>query len=139
MKKYKITLTAELESLKKVQEFIENFAYENDLSPKTLFNLNLIIEEIVVNICSYSYPENEKGMFTVEISLENEEIHLTFIDSGVPFDPSTKDVTFKDSVSNADIGGLGIHIVKELSKSFSYKYENNQNILKIVLSEKIKN
>ena len=139
MKKFKLTLPAELESLKKVQEFIENFAYENDLSSKTLFNLNLIIEEIVVNICSYSYSENEKGMFTIEISLENDEIILTFSDFGIPFDPSTKDVTFKDSVLNTDIGGLGIHIVKELSKSLSYKYENNQNILKIVLSGEKKN
>ena len=139
MKKYRITLTAELESFKNVQDFIENFAHENNLSPRTLFNLNLIIEEIVVNICSYSYPENEKGMFTVEISLENNEIILTFIDSGIPFDPSAKNVTFENSVSKADIGGLGIHIVKKLSKSLSYKYENNQNILKIVLASEIKN
>ena len=133
MKQLKITLPANNEALNLVKKSIENFADKNNLTPKTLFNLNLIIEEIVVNICSYAYTENRDGTFTMEISLQDNEINLTFIDNGIPFNPTEKDVSFADNISNADIGGMGIHIVKKLSKSLEYRYENNRNILKIIL------
>jgi len=133
LKQLKITLPANNEALNLVKKSIENFADKNNLTPKTLFNLNLIIEEIVVNICSYAYTENRDGTFTMEISLQDNEINLTFIDNGIPFNPTEKDVSFADNISNADIGGMGIHIVKKLSKSLEYRYENNRNILKIIL------
>jgi anti-sigma regulatory factor (Ser/Thr protein kinase) len=133
LKQFKSTFPAKNEALNLVKNSVEKFAKKNNLQLKTFFNLNLIIEEIVVNICSYSYPENKEGDFTIEISLQDNEIEITFIDNGIPFNPSAKDVSFADNLSDASIGGLGIHIVKKISKSLEYKYENNQNILKIVL------
>ena len=128
----KITLSAEKESLKKLNLFVEKFVEKINLSPKTLFNLYLIIEEIVVNICSYSYP-NGNGDFSLEIFYENNNITLIFEDSGIEFDPTQKKDNFQHDIEKARIGGLGISIVKQLAKSIEYKRIAGKNILKIIV------
>ena len=37
-----------------------------------------------------------------------------------------------DNIDDAEIGGLGIHITKELSDEISYEYANGENHLKII-------
>jgi len=133
LKNFKITLPAKKDSLAKVISLIEEFAEKYSIPPKTLFNLQLIAEEIIVNICSYAYPDKEKGEFSIELSILNGDILIIFKDSGIEFDPTTIEADTKQSVHNATIGGLGIHIVKELAKKIEYIREGNENILKILI------
>ncbi len=132
MKKFHLTIDAKKENLQRIIYLIENFAKEYNLDPKTKFYLQLIIEEIVVNICSYSYPKTT-GTLNIEITYLKGEIKIVFIDNGIAFDPTKKIKTIKKELENAQIGGLGIHIVKQLSKEIRYKRENDQNILTIVI------
>ena len=79
---------------------------------------------------------------TVEAKLDNLEQVLqfvdsqtaviTFIDHGVPYDPLAKDdpdVTL--SITEREIGGLGIFMVKKSMDDMVYEYQNGQNILTI--------
>ena len=57
---------------------------------------------------------------------------ITFLDSGVPYDPLAKadpDVTL--SAEERQIGGLGIFMVKKSMDSMEYKYQDGRNILVI--------
>ena len=59
-------------------------------------------------------------------------VSITFIDSGVPFNPLEKpdpDVTL--SVEERGIGGLGIFMVKKSMDDVQYSYDNGFNILTI--------
>ena len=62
-----------------------------------------------------------------------EQVFLTFIDQGVPFDPMQKedpDITLP--ASERQIGGLGIYMVKKSMDGVSYRYEDGCNILTIM-------
>ena len=55
---------------------------------------------------------------------------LVIKDNGFPFNPLEKeepDISL--SASEREIGGLGIFITKKTMDTFSYTYENGQNIL----------
>ena len=132
MKNFKLTVEAKKENLHKINSLIEKFVEEYDLNAKTQFDLQLIIEEIAVNICSYSYPD-ETGTLTIEMDYLDGDIKIVFIDNGIEFDPTKRVITTQKNLQDAQIGGLGIHIVKQLSKKIEYKRENNQNKLTIII------
>ena len=59
---------------------------------------------------------------------------MIFEDDGMKYDPT--DVSEPDltvSVSEREPGGLGILMVRKLSKDFIYQYIDGKNVLKIVL------
>ncbi|MBR5997441.1 MAG: ATP-binding protein, partial [Bacilli bacterium] len=70
------------------------------------------------------------------IRMEVEEdplaVMLTFIDSGMPYNPLAKedpDITL--SAEERQIGGLGIYMVKKSMDDVSYKFEDGKNIFTI--------
>ena len=60
---------------------------------------------------------------------------MTFSDNGTPYNPlETKEPDVTLSAEDRKIGGLGIFMVKKMTESMEYKYENERNILSIVIS-----
>ena len=96
--------------------------------------LDIAVEEVFVNVASYAYPQ---GTSTVDITLNfagtPTKLEITFADRGIPYDPlKKKDPNVKLSLEERQPGGLGVFIVKKTMDSVSYRYENGQNILKVV-------
>lgn len=95
--------------------------------------IDIAVEEIFVNIASYAYtPSTGSAEIRVQEDHDPEGITVTFIDSGVPYDPLMKpdpDVTL--SASERQIGGLGIYMVKKSMTDMTYRYEDGRNILTI--------
>ena len=87
-------------------------------------NIELSFEEIYTNIFSYAYPPFE-GEVEMSIKKENDDIVLRFVDWGVPYNPLEKsDPDINLPPEERPVGGLGIFMVKQLSKSVEYEYEN---------------
>ena len=129
----KITIEATVENLAAVTEFITSTLEEKDCSMKIIMQMELVIEEIFVNVASYAYRPNV-GPVTIckEISESPQAVTITFIDSGVAYNPLERedpDITL--SAEERDIGGLGIFLVKKNVDEISYERKDNQNILKI--------
>ena len=124
-------IKATRENLAKVNEAVEDFLADKPISFKTRTQIDLAVEEIYINIVSYAYPDSE-GNAEIILSENNNELFITFIDEGVPYDPLAKpdpDTTL--SASERQIGGLGIFLVKKIMDSVTYKYEDGKNILTI--------
>jgi hypothetical protein len=57
---------------------------------------------------------------------------LIFIDNSHPFNPLLKEKrTVQENMEQGIVGGLGISIIKSISKETEYVYANNKNILRI--------
>lgn len=85
----------------------------------------------MVNIIRYAYPAGEPG--DVHLSLaekDGQRIEIEFRDSGIPFDPtSRKEPDIRLAISEREIGGLGILLIKRIADGISYRREAGQNIL----------
>lgn len=118
-----IYLNPELNELYKLNEFILNIIKKDNLQ------IDLIVEEIFVNIVNYSNTE----FIAVNVSFENRTLVLEFIDNGIEFNPLKKDnPEFPETIEDADIGGLGIYLAKEMADETDYQYINGENHLKII-------
>lgn len=94
--------------------------------------VRLAVEELVVNIVDYAYPDGEEGYLDVDITRDDGGITLRFCDGGVPFNPLEKeppDTTLP--ISQRKIGGLGILFVTKVMDSVTYEYAGGQNILTV--------
>ncbi|MCL2762649.1 MAG: ATP-binding protein [Treponema sp.] len=123
------TVPARLDCLNAVFDFVGGVMQDSEIDLKWQYNINIAVEEIFVNIVSYAYPTGE-GSITVCLSVSPDKCTIEFRDNGTPFNPLAKpdpDTTL--SVSDREIGGLGIFIVKKLMDTMEYRYEDNNNIL----------
>ena len=123
-----LEIAADINNLDEVLAFIDADLEENDCPPKTQMQLDVAIEELFVNIAHYS--GSEKAIIQTEIN--SEIASITFIDSGVYYDPLAKpdpDVTL--SAEEREIGGLGIYLVKKSMDSINYERKDDKNILTI--------
>lgn len=96
--------------------------------------LDIAVEEIFVNIAKYAYDADGGGKADISFSFNDDEktVTIVFEDNGMPYNPLEKpdpDITL--SADEREIGGLGIFMVKNLTDSMDYSYENKTNILKI--------
>ena len=125
-----LTLPNDVQEVPQLATFVEEVCESHGVDMMTTMQLNLALEEAVVNVMTYGYPEGTKGY--VDISVQAESDCLTFVisDSGQPFDPTTKgDVDTTLPAEQRSIGGLGIHLVKQLMDSIQYEYKDGHNTL----------
>ena len=126
-----LTVLAKTENLEQVLEFVNGLLEEKNSPMNLVFELDIAVEELFVNIAHYAYTP-EVGEATIQISFENDSVIIKFIDSGMPYNPWAKedpDTTL--SIEDREIGGLGIYMVKKSMDDIAYEYKNGQNILTI--------
>ena len=129
-----LQVDATLENLEVVQNFVSGVLEENDCPMKAQIQIEVAVEELYVNIAHYAYGEGcGSAVIQVEISGEPKTAHITFIDSGTPYDPLAKaDPDVSLSAEKREIGGLGIFIVKKSMDDMQYEYKDGQNRLTII-------
>ena len=128
-----LTLEAKVENLDEVIAFVDGALEEIDCPPRTQMQIDISVEELFVNIANYAYAPNV-GMATIKVKTQKnpKEIVITFIDSGVPYNPLAKedpDITL--SSEERQIGGLGIFMAKKNMDKVAYEYTDGQNMLTI--------
>ena len=119
------------EAINVVNEFAEKIIQKLETVPKIANKINIIIDEIYSNIINYS----KANLLEISYVIENGKISLIFMDDGAFYNPlENEDPDINLSAEERDIGGLGIFMVKKLAQNVEYKYEDNKNILKVVIS-----
>ncbi len=126
----KLTLPNDIETIPQLSEFIDGVAEEAGLDMAFTMSLNLAIEEAVVNVMSYAYPEGTVGYVDIEMKVGGGKLCCILSDAGTPFDPTLNpeaDTTL--SVEERSIGGLGIHLMRQIMDDISYSYQDGHNVL----------
>lgn len=128
------TVDAKLESIPEIQAFVRGELEAMGCPEETQKQLFVVVDEVFANVASYAYADGE-GDVTVRLEAESEPraAVLTFLDSGIPFDPLTMkspDTSLK--ARERKIGGLGIFMVRKLTDEVSYAYSDGKNILRTV-------
>ena len=129
-----LKISADVANLDRVLEFVESRLEANDASMKSTIQINVAVEEIYVNIAHYAYGDST-GDAIIQVSFKDRDVHITFIDSGMPYDPLAKpdpDVTLP--AEEREIGGLGIYMVKKSMDDVIYKRDGDKNVLTLVKS-----
>ena len=133
-----LTLNNNINELDRLEPFLEDFFQQNGLAMESLSKIDLALEEALANVIMYAYPEGTEGDVTLSMRVENNAICMEISDGGVPFNPLQQQEADLDvPLEERKIGGLGIHLIKEIMDSVAYEYREGKNLLKLVLTTEI--
>ena len=125
-----IVLPNDINEVPRLTAFVDAVCEAVGFNPTVTMQMNLAIEEAVVNVMNYAYPRGKKGDVTIEALSNDVRLKFVITDSGTPFDPTVHaDVDTTLSAQERPIGGLGIHLVRQLMDSINYERVNNLNVL----------
>ena len=106
------------------------FGQRNDLPAEVVYDLRLVLEEIVSNIIKYGYKDNDEHQIYIQINLEGKILTLEIKDDGNPFNPlEVRNDAVEKPLDERDTGGMGIYIVKNLMDKTEYRRVEDNNIL----------
>ncbi len=112
-----------------LRKAIHTFGLCNGIDKKGLKKLEVAAEEAIVNILHYSQASE------IELKMKNEKLKiiLTLTDNGIAFDP-TEHVPNEKATNERQVGGLGIHLIRQIVDELHYERKENKNILRMVKS-----
>ena len=129
----KLRKIAVLENLEHYLNFTKDFLIHEDCNEDVIGDLSLVIEELLVNIISYSYPSNQKGYADLELSKIDGKIIICVIDKGIPFNIlNIKKPDLSASIEERSIGGVGIHLIKSYVDDIHYIRQDDENIVTLI-------
>jgi serine/threonine-protein kinase RsbW len=127
---YQLVLQDELSELEKIDKLLSELQQKHDLTPKRFFALKLCAHEAITNIVTHGFDERNGHRIEVAIAVEGDEISLTIVDNGSPFNPlKVPTPTRPADIETSDIGGHGIHLMRSFSKEMVYNRVGSENRL----------
>ena len=116
-----ITFPAKFEFLDEIREFVAQVAREGGFTEKEIYSLQLAADEAASNIIEHAYEGIANGSLDINCNMQGDKLVITMRDSGRPFDPSkVKQPNLKADLSNRQIGGLGVYLMRKLMDEVSY-------------------
>ncbi len=132
--KLAIRIPNEHQAISEVTEKFQAFAEEHGVSTADAMRINLVFDEILSNVISYAYQDDAPHEIVISVELTPRKLVVSIEDDGLPFNPfAQEEPNTNIPIEDMEIGGLGIHLVKNVMDEFTYHRRQNANL--VVLSK----
>jgi sigma-B regulation protein RsbU (phosphoserine phosphatase) len=128
-----LKVTNRLEEIGRVNEGFNDFAGRHGVPEGDRRRINLIFDELLNNIITYAFDDDEEHTIDVAVSLERDRLIVTVADDGRPFNPFGRIPPETDlPVDDREIGGLGLHLVKKVMDEVTYERLGTKNVATLI-------
>ena len=129
-----LQLDAQPEELPRIAEAVEEMAERDDWPAKLLFQVNLVLEELALNVMTHGRDGGARHLDVVLTSAPD-AITVELADDGPRFDPLEEAPEFDPDlrIDERRVGGVGVHLVRTLVDDANYRYKDGRNRLTLVL------
>jgi sigma-B regulation protein RsbU (phosphoserine phosphatase) len=130
----KVTLVNQLPEIRRLASAIEEFLGRYDIPADMVFQINLVLDEILTNVISYGFPTGKLSEIEIDMFLDDARVVFRILDFGSSFNPLAQ-ATEPDLAANLEdrrIGGLGIHFIKTFMDEADYWRQGDKNCLLLV-------
>jgi anti-sigma regulatory factor (Ser/Thr protein kinase) len=113
--------------------WVKDFAHRADLPDAVRDAFDLALEECITNVISYAWNDGQEHWLTLRFLSDPTSACVEIEDDGRAFNPLSKPpVDTTEPLETRPIGGLGIHMVRQLMDSATYRRENGLNVLTLI-------
>ena len=126
-----ISLQNKKSECSKLSGFLAKYISTNSIPDVIHHDLRLAAEEAFVNIVNYAFANKKSHTITIEISSTSNTVSITFIDSGIEFNPLLPPgINSDENIDTDDFceGGMGIHLIKSLTDQQQYNRIKQRNV-----------
>lgn len=127
---YCFELKSSLSELNTLCQHLEDCGSAMDLPQKCMFEINLGLDELFTNIISYGFKDNSEHHIRFSLAKYKETLVVEVEDDGVPFNPlEVGSPEVSEDLDSVSIGGLGIHLVRNMMDDVDYQRIAGKNRL----------
>ena len=139
-KAYAFELKNDQSELERLCDKCEELGKTIGLSDKSVFEINLALDELFTNIISYGFKDQKEHSIKIDITFDDNQLYMRIEDDGIPFNPmAVSPPDFQCGIEECQVGGLGIHLIKKLMDDVQYQRVGDKNVIelkrKIVVSD----
>jgi serine/threonine-protein kinase RsbW len=120
-------------ALAQFQAFVLGFAQSRGLPETLQLKIDLVLEEVLLNIFDNAFEGGPAAEVAVGCGMDPDKgFWVRVTDPGRAFDPLAKpppDTT--QDIADREVGGLGIHLARQMSSHMHYQRRNDHNVLDI--------
>lgn len=128
-----LVIRNELSALREMSAWLEATIQRLEVPEPLVFKFDLCANEAVTNVISYAYPENGAREIGLRLFREDEALCLEIEDDGIPFNPIERPKHVQPaSLEEAEIGGLGVDLIRTFMDECHYARRSGRNVLKMV-------
>ncbi|MEN6343024.1 MAG: ATP-binding protein [Methanospirillum sp.] len=122
-------VAADLEALPTLLDGFQAWLAGCDCSEEVQFDLALVLDEAFTNVVEHGYGDTP-GPVAVCAALIDGEVVLRLIDEAPVFDPlAAPPPELEDALEDRPVGGLGIHLIRQLTDRAEYVRRDGRNVL----------
>ncbi|TCI00666.1 ATP-binding protein [Roseococcus sp. SYP-B2431] len=120
-------LPATLESVAQLMDALEAYAEEAEIDMRVAARLNLVAEEVAANVAMHAAGAT---WFSLAVTPGAQALDLVIEDDGPEYDPLARgEVDTEAAIEDRDVGGLGVHLVRKLTRDARYERAGGINRL----------
>jgi anti-sigma regulatory factor (Ser/Thr protein kinase) len=121
-------LNCDLEALAGLLPPVEELLDRAAASPEARYVTHLVLEELLTNVIRHGSGVSPEGGIRVALTVSDDRLCLEIRDDGEAFDPRHQPSPEEpDSLGEARVGGLGLHLVREMVESLAYRRGKGTN------------
>jgi sigma-B regulation protein RsbU (phosphoserine phosphatase) len=134
IERLEIRLANNISAIGDVVNRFEQFGDLHGVPAGDIMRVNLVFDEILSNIISYGYQDEDHHEIVVTVELTGQRLAVTIEDDGIPFNPFARETPDTNAaIEDREVGGLGIHLVQQVMDSATYQRRQNANV--VILSK----
>lgn len=127
-----INISADVREIERLNKLVRQFGELHEVPSRSLYAVNLALDELVTNVILYGFENPEGKHVTVKIVTGAGELVASVMDDGKSFNPlEAKAPDLNAPLEERDLGGLGIHLVRSLMDSVTYLRDGDKNVLTV--------
>lgn len=120
---------ARLGALPQVLGYVRKMCDSSNMSPVAILRIELVIEELFTNSVRHGYGADSDALVWLQMIIAPGSLYLVYQDAAPAYDPLQHAAQLSVPVGNRPVGGLGIHLVRELATDIAYRRTEGRNIL----------
>lgn len=131
----RLVIPNKMEAVGEATRALERFLEDRRVPADVSFSASLVLEEVTTNVIKYSYEDTKDHEILLQAHLDKGCLVLSFTDDGREFDPRrAASPDFEKPLEERPIGGLGIHLLRNLAERMDYRRLEGKNTLTVYLS-----
>ena len=125
-----LRLVNELAEINRCLSALEEICERFRIPPEIRNNFSVVLDDLLNNVISYAYDDDDEHIIDVVLSTDGQRFIVSVTDGGVEFDPfaARKEPDIHSGLEERQIGGLGIHLIRNLMDDYSYRRIDGENV-----------